>query len=666
MRFSIRDIVLSLVLGTIPFLVGCTLEPPGAPVWTVEMTVPFSERVYRMGELITDSAKLAERGWGVTVNPIDSVLRFEFRDSLDYQAIGERIQYDASDVGRYDNRIGLIHIEEPNPDIDRINISEANPLLQAGYTGPVLPFVLSEAEDTMHFDIFRWVAVRSGYLRMTVTNTYPFDIQNLTVQISNVENQTNLGTIIFALPIGPGQTATDSINLGGDIVYNELHMVANGNSPGSASPVTIQGDETLSILIGVSSTDVDSAEAEIAEQSFGNPDRLSIDSRNKIIQADIKRGNAFFRLTNTTKMKISTEMIFENFVDSLGDQIHKVITLNPESRGELSVIELNGATVTMPLNDQGLRVSNHVTIEDSRTTRYQGNTYQVITGDQGVLVEYWTDELTLSAFEGVPDSITIDLPGFVTDVAFPAGLDAISFTSDTVTVSIFNETQMNLRLRMGLNGSNSKDDLTYSIPIAADLVPGMNQIVVANADSLTSILPDRIEVEGWAGIGRKFFPLEGVSRIDETQGFSGMVQLRTGLRFYLNSDTILTAPDSLEDALDYPLEGATITLKIKNKIPLGGIVELMMGNDTTNMVAVISAEIPRGDIVDKRVPVAIELIRTEGLDQSELEMMKTLPLYTRQRMILFGNNNQLAWIYGDDALSVQASATVHYFVNPNE
>ncbi len=666
MNGTLRGVLRNIAIGALPLFAGCTLEPPGAPVWTVELTVPFSERVYRMGELITDSAKLQDRGWGVTVNPVDSVLSFEFRDSLDYQAIGDRITYDASDVGRYSNRIGFIHVEEPDPDIDTINISEANALLQPGYTGPVAPFSLSQAEDTMRFNIFHWVAVRSGWLRMTVVNTYPFDVQNLTVAISNVENGRQLGTIVFPRPIRPGESMTDSLNLGGNIVYNALHMTANANSPGSAVPITIRGNESLSILIGVSSTDVDSAEAEIAEQSFSNPDQLSIDSRNKIITANIKSGNAFFRLTNTTRMKITTEMVFENFFDSTGSPIRKTITLNPESRGELSQISLSNATVNMPLNDQGLRVSNHVTIEDSRTTRYRGNTYQVITGDQGVDVEYWTDNLTLSSFEGIPDSIRIDIPEFVTDVNFPQGLDAISFTSDTVFVSIFNETQMRLKLSLGLQGSNRTDHTSYGIPVNADLVPGLNRIVVPNADSITSILPDRIEVVGWAGIGKKFFPLEGVSRIDETQGFSGMIQLRTGLRFFLNSDTILTKPDSLEEALDYPLEGASITLNIKNKIPLGGIVELMMGNDTTNMVAVISAEIPRGDIVNKRVPVAIELSRTEELDQSEMEMMKHLPLYTRQRMILFGNNNQLAWVYGDDALSVQASATVHYFVNPNK
>jgi len=359
-------------------------------------------------------------------------------------------------------------------------------------------------------------------------------------------------------------------------------------------------------------------------------------------------------------------MVFENFFDSTGAAITKTITLEPESAGEVTQLDLQGATVTMPLNDQGLRVSNHVTIEDSRTTRYQGNTYQVITGEQGVDVEYWTDELTLRTFEGIPDSITIDIPDFSADIEFPNGLDAISFTSDTVFVSVVNETQMRLRLNLELAGSNSIDEATYSIPVLAVLAPGPNMIVVPNADSITNIMPDKIEVVGWAGIGKKFFPLEGVSHISETEGFSGMVTLRTGLRFYLEADTILTKPDSLEESLDYPLQSASITLNIKNKIPLGGRVDLLMGSDTTNMIPVISAEIPRGEIVDKRIPVAIELTRTESLDPVELEMLKHLPLFTRQRIILFGNNNQLAWIYPEDALSVQASATIHYFVNPNE
>lgn len=630
------------------------------------MTVPFSERVYRMGELITDSAKLEERGWGVTVNPIDSVLRFEFSDSIDYQQVGERITYDASTVGRYSNRIGVIHIEEPTPDADTITISEANPLLQAGYTGPVVPFDLSQSEDTMHFDIFHWVAVRAGELRMTVTNTYPFDVENLEVEVSNLENRENLGTFVFDQPIHPGETRTSEIDLSGRLVFNELRMVANGNSPGSVTPVTITGNEALKIAIGVSSTDVDSAEAEIAAQSFGNPDMLSIDAKNRIVRADIKRGVAFFRLTNLTKMAISADMVFENILDSTGTPVRKTVALQPESAGALTRMDLANCVVEMPLNDQGLRVSNQVTIEDSRITRYRGNSYQVISGNQGVDVEYWTEELVLHSFEGIPDSITIDIPEFGENIEFPQGLDAIRFTTDTLFISVLNESQMRLKLNLELQGINSVNNVTLGIPVSADLNPGVNNIVVPNADSLTSIIPDRIEIVGWAGMGQKFFPLGGVGQIYEYQGFAGQIKLRTGLRFYIETDTILTKPDSLEEALDYPLQSASLTLNITNKIPMGGVVELLMGNDTTNMVAVISAEIPRGDIVDKRVPVAIELTRTEDLSPAELEILKQLPLFTRQRMILTGNNNQLAWIYPDDALSVQASATIHYFVNPNE
>jgi hypothetical protein len=652
--------VLALVLLG---LAGCTLEPPGAPVWTIEATVPFSQRVFKMGELVTDSSRLADRGWGITYNPVDSVLQFEFRDSLEYQQIGDRITYEASDLGVYDNRIGRIHIEEPDPDTDTVAISEANPLLQPGYTGPVVPFELEEAQDTMRFDIFQWVRVQRGYLRLSVSNTYPFEVRDLTINLRNLTDGFNLGSVVFPV-VRQGESATDSIDLSGKLVYNEMMMTANGRSPGAAN-VTITGAEALNLVVGVSSTDVDSARAEIAEQSFSNPDQLSIDSRNQIIRAEVKRGRAFFRLTNTTRMRLVSDMIFENFFDSTGTPISRRLVLNPESVGSLAVINLNGAIIQMPINDQGLRVSNNVSIEDSRITRYQGDSYQVITGDQGVKVEYWTESMTMKSFQGIIDSITVDFPEMVQSVEFPDGLNNIRFTRDSVFVDVVNESLMPLKLNVAIESRNSRDNTTVSLPVVGDLRPGLNQIIVPDADRLVSILPDTIMVKGWAGLGRKFFP--GVGEVADTNGFKGLFTVRSALRFELDSTRIMTTPHELDDPLDYPLESVDLTVHLVNSIPLYGHIQLMMGNDTSNMIPVIEVDIPRREIQNHRAVAAADTILHESLTETELEMMKHSPLFTRQ-VLIFKRNfpPDTTWIYGDDSLSIQAAATVHYWVNPSE
>ncbi len=644
-------------------VIGCTFKVPGAPIWTIEASVPFSERVYRMGELVTDSARMAHQRWGIEVSPIDSVLQFESRDSLQYQAIGDRLTYSASSVGNYNNQMGVIHVEQPLPDADTVNISEANPLLHAGYHGPILAFNLQEAQDSLKYNIFQWVRIRRGVLYLTVTNGYPFEIQNLTVRLTNKVNQQVLGTIIFGHPIPANSSGSDSLDLSGKLVYNSLLLTANGRSPGSQAAVDITGNELLRLAVGISSTDVDSANAEVAAQSFSNPDQLQIDSRNKIVRAEIKHGTAYFRLTNTTPFRVRSDMVFANLLDSTGALISKTLTLEPMTAGGLTTLDLNRSVVTMPLNNQGLQVTNQVTVEDSRVTRYRGQTYQTIASYQGVQVEYWTDALTLSHFEGIVDSITVDIPETVTPVQFPDGLDSLHFARDTVFVFLDNQTTMPLKLDFDVTGTNSHTRQSISLPVIADLVPGNNIITIPNADRLTSVLPDTIRVLGSASLGRKFFPALGVGTIDQSQGFAGEVLIRSGLKFTIGQTRVITKPDSI-GALDYPLQSADMRIHLINSIPLAGRVQLLIGNDTSRMVPIIQVDIPRHALHHNRVVSSADTTYTIGLGSTELAILKQTPVYTQQILTFLSSNGDTAWVYPSDSLAVQASATVRYTINP--
>jgi len=645
--------------------IGCSLKTPGAPVWTVEATLPFSQKVYRMGDLVTDSVKMADQGWGLRINPADSLLVFEAMDSLEYQSIKDRIKYEASDVGQYSNAIGAIHIEQPLPDADTVNISEANPLLQPGYNGPVAPFSMDEAVDTLAFEVFRWVRVNTGSMNLTIVNGFPFEMRNLAIELENIEDGSSLGTVIFQQPIPANGSATESLNLAGVLMYDQVRMTANGSSPGSATPVSISGNEKLQLVLGITRTDADSAYAQIEAQEFSNPDVLALDNANRIVEARIKDGTAFFVLRNTTPFQLTSDMVFENFYDSTNTPIQKRISLAPHGVSRIEQISLRGSRVVMDLNAQGIRVSNVVSVEDTRETRYNGETYQVIKGDQGVEIQYWTDELTLGRFEGILDSITVDIPPTITAVEIPQGLDSLNFTRDTVFIFIDNETTMPLKGNFSLRAVNSRNGASITLPIPLDLLPGQNSTTLPNADRLTSVLPDSIILEGWAGLGQKFFPNQGVGIVSEDDGFAGAYLIRSALKFTIGNTRILTEPSEM-DSLDIGVQSVDLRVHLINSIPLSGIVRILVGNDTTAMDTVIQVDIPRGDIVNRRSAAAAETTYTVGLDSAELAIMKRSPVFTRQLMTFQSSNGDTAWIYPQDSLAVQASATVRVTIDPND
>ena len=82
-------------------MISCDLKVPGVPIWTIEATIPFNKRVYKLQELVTDSTQFLEQGWGLLVNDYDSVLKFVYTEELEYQQIGDRLTYEGSERGVY-------------------------------------------------------------------------------------------------------------------------------------------------------------------------------------------------------------------------------------------------------------------------------------------------------------------------------------------------------------------------------------------------------------------------------------------------------------------------------------------------------------------------------------------------------------------------------------
>jgi len=190
-------------------------------------------------------------------------------------------------------------------------------------------------------------------------------------------------------------------------------------------------------------------------------------------------------------------------------------------------------------------------------------------------------------------------------------------------------------------------------------------MTIPDADQLISVLPDSIIIDGWAGLGRKFFPNQGVGVVDENDGFSGTFLVRSGLKFTIGTTRIITSPNEVEGGLDFPLKQVDLTVRLKNSIPLAGTVKLLMGNDTTMMDTVIQVDVPRGPLANRRAAAA-ETTYTVGLDAREIEIMKRKPLFTRQILMFQSNQGDTAWIFPEDSLAVQANATIFYTVNPNE
>jgi len=669
MRNSLSALLFS-ALVTLALTVGCELDVSnlGVPVWTVEATIPFSERVYLMQELVTDSNRFEERGWGMFVNENDSIMRFEYIEDLDTQFVGDRLKYSASDTGRYINEINRIHVEEPPVEANRIIVDEINDLLHPSPNPVVVqPFVFTETRKMMVFDVFKWAQIYQGTLTITVWNHFPFAIENLDVSIRNLSSDVELGRALFDNVIAPGGSDQRAVDLSGQYVEHELLFVTNGQSPGTApGSVVIPEGAQMELSVRISEMDVDSTHAQVGAQSFLKDDALVLEDDDKVVEAVVNLGNAYFRLTNSMPFKITCDMEFTNIVDSLNNPLTQVAEIAPLSPSESYVLELNDRIIRMDVNDQRLWVQNRVSIEDTRVTMFNDTSYQTIAGYQGVNVEYWTDELTLKSYSGVPHQIEVEIPEQTTAIDLPRGPKNFNFTRDTLFIRVQNDADFKVMFNLDVISSNSESGLSETIHHQSPITPGYNVITIPDVDALASVVPDTIRALGWIGLGDVYFPENtgNIRYISADQCFTGSVRLKSALRLTAGESVFLMDPVSVKEKLDYAVQDMLMKVRIVNALPLSGMIKIMMGNDTTAMDTVLQTSLPVPPVGDNhRVVEPVEERRELELSPEQIDIVRRLPLYTQQEIVVFGTEGDTVWIYGMDSLTVQASVKFHYIID---
>lgn len=110
---------------------------------------------------------------------------------------------------------------------------------------------------------FSFVNFTSGTLTIDVTNNWPVDLNNLTIEIRNSDNSV-IGTVSYPL-ITAGSTASDAIDLAGKTMQNSIKAnITNIESPGAPFPQTVPIDLTddISLNISTSNMNVSDGEAE--------------------------------------------------------------------------------------------------------------------------------------------------------------------------------------------------------------------------------------------------------------------------------------------------------------------------------------------------------------------------------------------------------------------
>jgi hypothetical protein len=202
------------------------------------------------------------------------------------------------------------------------------------------------------------VSLADGTLNFSLTNNFPFAIQNLTIDLFN----TNTGDLVATLPIknassgseiaATGGMGTATANLTGKTLLNQLSCrIGKFDSPGVAAGTVFLSTETLAIDISITNMKVKSGVVKIPAQSIPGIDMvvpLATNNPNqKFKEITLKNGAINYTIAKTMRVNVNLALTFPTITQN-GVPVTEII---PVVGGE----ELTG---TINLKDAVCNLSN--------------------------------------------------------------------------------------------------------------------------------------------------------------------------------------------------------------------------------------------------------------------------------------------------------------------
>lgn len=501
------------LLFVIALVAACSIPDFGIPTWSTIFKLNVINDTYNATQLADEDSSLVVQGGILTLHQtMNESEEIEF--STDPVINSEIVE------------IGEISIDDPAPTGTAIALSEIDPNLSNGFVPApgipafTMPVILKD--DIEPLGEFQNVTVISG------TATLSF-INNTVIWLGNINNGEPLvirlldsdGNEILShtfdqdVPPDAAQTITQTIDLAGEVLVNEIQMEMSGGSRGSdGQACTVDVDAMVNIEIEVHDLVVDDALAQIPEQTISDTVDVTLDEDVIIYEAEVAENG--YQVVIDIENGIDVDIVATLSIDKLklageDDYFSREIII-PASGGSgqvsthTEVIAIGGAHLG---NGTAFEV---LQVEVEAVTIDTGDDYRQISSQDAFDVEAVVEELDFASVTGIlkPRAQEPVSGETILDIEYPsiAGDFSISGLSE-ITFDLY--TPVPAALDIEVVGYNSNGEAVEMTEIASgnaphlDIPQGQSSVLfdsdTYNINELLSILPDSISYTLYPVVG---------------------------------------------------------------------------------------------------------------------------------------------------------------------
>lgn len=554
----------------------------------------------------------------------------------------------------------------PNPERTQIQAAD----------GTNAPFpAISSRSGGQHsagsFSGFTSATFNSGTLTIAVTNNWPIDLNNLTIEIKNSDNSV-LGTVSYP-SIPAGSNGIDVIDLSGKTLLSDISAnITNLESPGAPFPATVPIDLTddISLAISTANLSVASGNAEFPSGEVVN-DTLSVGmdlgNGETINSIRLKNGSINYDIDYGIR-EDATLTIELPFATQGGSPFSEVININSNNVSATNVtgtFDLTGYTLDLTAGGSS---TNEIKAVIAANIISSGNSVPFSQSDAvdanltlaDFEIEFIDGDLGKQDFTLASDTVDFGFDEFDFDAD-------ITLADPRLTLRITNA--FGLELRGYLDNISAENDVESvqlagldSISIGAPVYGNFTDSVTTdieinrtttNIDDVLAIKPNKL-IFGMTGTTN---PGAGPFNNFVTDNSYVGVSMDVEVPLYGSVNGF-----QLKDTLDFPVEAfdnvltAKLRTKITNEFPVDVDVQVYFVDDQFTILDSLSAT-PIEVLQSSSIDADGELVQvTEFTTDIELTEDRVTALKNAKQMILVSNmstaNGQSAKFYTNYGMDI--------------
>jgi len=503
------------------------------------------------------------------------------------------------------------------------------------------------------------MVVDTGSMVITITNTLPYGVTDLSLNLDNRLGQTFTllaGGSIATEGVRSWHVRLDSISAQmwlRDTAELVLHAIGEGGSN-----ITIDSTRGLTVHEAMDTILTVPYYGIIPPQPLSADSLVDLVRQHRLYVGRIDTGTVTITAINETQLDDTIWVIFPSVTTQAGDTlISKQFVPAHSQRSDTTDLRNHYMRLT---NTTPQRVAVRVRAISTETPDRQAfvNIGQFVRGSVR------STRIGFSTFEGELNNLELPFtPNGASIPRPPTGWDAVRCTTVDATVRV-NEgisatANTYLNVETFLAGSRIAGDSLISTGVNL----GGDTVEYHGLANLMNQYPDSISSSGTMIVS-------GPVTMSETDSVSLDVQLQAPFEFVLLP---VDAPGEVQ-RVETPgienIQGGNANLRIWNRLPVGGRVYLVVDPDSSHVLensgfdvdTLADVTIPVSPIVDRRATGEAYDTLTVAFGDSLLELFRHPPFYTRLQISLPGSNGDTLIAHGSDYIRVQMIADLTYRV----